>query len=305
MGGRYVPPARRSQGQSKDTSSTKEPTINLPRSLEELSLSQPQQKSGGPGSRRRLDWDERPRQDGEFDSAEIHDYYWPGQLAAGFSEEGPTDSHRPTQSTLNDSHKHKGELTYIRLFPDANPRWDSDNIIFAHTSINILPGYTEAFANAEDVAAADVDLTTQPQGKQSASEFIQSTSTSESKTSPPPTTTTPPISHPIAVFTQTYPERGSNSSVYFRFTGWYQLRTVDFLHPNSPDLTRMMQQKWDIKDRRGKDVRREKSAWAKSMALRWAVCKFEKLEVQDEAPAIQVMQEEDELEDGDQENLLK
>ncbi|CAF9927921.1 MAG: hypothetical protein GOMPHAMPRED_004548 [Gomphillus americanus] len=392
MGGRYVPPARRgqeqSEEQSQDTSSsspTKESsTTNLPiRSLEQLSLTQPQsRREGPPGPRRNryCNWTDqpRPRLDGEFTSEEIYRYYWPTtatststttttnilEATTATTEEGPTPKQ---QSTLNDSELHKGQLTYIRLFPGANPRWDSDCIIFAHTSIEILPGYVEAFAGAEDAAAAgdggDMDgistaETTRgrlPRGRQSAVEFIQGTTVSSSsendnvtgKTNIPssslpetdenpaitqtgdrqstlelnqsttdsseennttnndhnkdattslpsttPSNTTPLLTHPIAVFTQTHPPRSGSSSIYFRFTGWYHLRNIDFLHPGSADLTRMMQQKWEhVKDRRGRDVQREKSAWAKSMSQRWAVCKFE--EIQGEAlllpPAIQMI----------------
>ena len=89
---------------------------------------------------------------------------------------------------------------------------------------------------------------------------------------------------PIAVFEQT----GQRRLNLFRFLGWYNLAQLAFLQPKSPKLVKMLAQKWDIRDKYGKlkDVKCEKSAWTRSMAMRWTVIKMSKMGEQPEPPAI-------------------
>lgn len=47
------------------------------------------------------------------------------------------------RSTLNNSGENPQELAYVILFHGANPRWEDDRILFAHTQIELLPGYGE------------------------------------------------------------------------------------------------------------------------------------------------------------------
>ena len=56
----------------------------------------------------------------------------------------PLDANKHTASTarergtLNDSAEKPNELAYIVLYPGANPRWESDGIIFVKTSLDFL-----------------------------------------------------------------------------------------------------------------------------------------------------------------------
>lgn len=75
-----------------------------------------------------------------FLHADIHDHYWAPQTTDG-------DQNSPTpfiatmhHSTLNSSALDRDKLTYVMLFKHANPRWNSDGIIFVKSSLHLLPG---------------------------------------------------------------------------------------------------------------------------------------------------------------------
>ncbi|KAK8072168.1 hypothetical protein PG996_005516 [Apiospora saccharicola] len=95
----------------------------------------------------------------------------------------------------------------------------------------------------------------------------------------------PPIDYvpnphaPIAVFEEI-------RSGQFKFTGWHSVARVSVLAPNSEGLARMLQQKWERRDRFGNvmPVQRSPEQWSGSLAHQWAVVKFEKL-APDVAPA--------------------
>ncbi|KAK7962561.1 uncharacterized protein PG986_003386 [Apiospora aurea] len=100
----------------------------------------------------------------------------------------------------------------------------------------------------------------------------------------PPLEFVPGQHAPIAVFEQT-------GTVEFRFAGWYSVARVSVLAPHSSDLVRMLQQKWERRDRWGNVVtkKRDPSGWRTSLVHQWAVVKFEKLapEVAPAAPTIE------------------
>ena len=66
-----------------------------------------------------------------YSDKEIDRYFWPGEdLKAALVEKS---------KTLHDSASTPGVLTYVLLFNDANPRWESDGIIFTKSSLHLLP----------------------------------------------------------------------------------------------------------------------------------------------------------------------
>lgn len=127
---RYVPPAlrRRDDDQEREDaaagvndSTTTNNTDDASRSLEALALSHNKQKYTG-ALRYTVD--------------EVHEYFRPAYVI-----NNPASSFKPCPpSTLNNSVGHEDELGYIILFPDANPRWESDCIIYAKSNMELLPG---------------------------------------------------------------------------------------------------------------------------------------------------------------------
>jgi len=87
------------------------------------------------------------------------------------------------------------------------------------------------------------------------------------------------------------------------FTGDYRIMRIARLAPHSPELVKMLEQKWEPpKNKWGKPVRaktRDPAAWEASMKQAWAVVKFEKdrdatMEVGE--PDIKLREEEEEEE---------
>lgn len=218
------------------------------------------------------------------------------------------------RSTLNDSKEHPKELSYIILFPGANPRWKPDRIIFAKTNISILPGYkkfkaaldeeTKQAASAAEAGTSEKDATngTTPQdpsqpSNDSANPLQPATPDQpsaanyvnielENPTAPPAPATapsdesTPTNTRPIPVFLDLafkYTPRK------YCFHGYFTPARVDFLKPGSPELVRMLEQKFTQPSSRGghrgrgrgqqapRQRERDPAAWKKSLDLEWAV----------------------------------
>ncbi|KAK8061397.1 hypothetical protein PG994_007763 [Apiospora phragmitis] len=95
----------------------------------------------------------------------------------------------------------------------------------------------------------------------------------------PPLNYVPSPHAPIAVFEEAMFGE-------FRFARWHSVARVSILAPHSPDLVRMLQQKWERQDCWGNVVtrKRDPSGWRTPLNYQWAVVKFEKL-AQDDAPA--------------------
>lgn len=275
MASRYIPPAlRRRQQDSKEsesTASTSELTQAdnaLPiRKLEDLKIDGRKHRSTNP----------RAQDPNALALEEIH-IHFSGLLYAAAS-----------RSTLNDSSERQKQLAYVMLFSGANPRWDSEHILFAKTNIDFLPGYEEAFKCITDAEMSvtipnkAVSVSASNKGAAPASsggggETGSSIETLATHRRSPYDVDAPPDSPLIPVFTE-YPHKG-----WFLLSGFYRLQRVSFLHPHSQELARMMAQKWDIRDKYGrpKDVRRSKEAWEESLRVRWAVIKMEKVEDEDQ-----------------------
>ncbi|KAI1417380.1 hypothetical protein F5Y13DRAFT_152676 [Hypoxylon sp. FL1857] len=77
-------------------------------------------------------------------------------------------------STFHDSQKRPGELAYVQLFANANPRWAADHIVFAKSNLKLLPEYNAKKAEhgewkIPDATDATKDGETQAQPTQSTS----------------------------------------------------------------------------------------------------------------------------------------
>lgn len=85
---------------------------------------------------------------------------------------------------------------------------------------------------------------------------------------------------PIAVFRQ---EGSVDRDPGYRFEGWFNIERLAFLEPGSPELIRMLDQKWTKTDRRGNAITetRRPENWRESMRMRWAVIKLAKDEKTD------------------------
>lgn len=74
-----------------------------------------------------------------FHPADINDHYWESQSTHDANVVQPKPGFRTHHGTINASAAHPNELRYVMLFHDANPRWESDGIIFVKSSIRIPP----------------------------------------------------------------------------------------------------------------------------------------------------------------------
>ncbi|KAI0124731.1 hypothetical protein BJ170DRAFT_685610 [Xylariales sp. AK1849] len=274
-------------------------------------------------------------------------------------------------STFHGSAQQPDQLSYMLLFTGANPRWDSDGIVFAKTALSLLPEYAakkaengpwdlptvrrksriegladdnnEGDPNAEasqlleensnglhqdaenapiaahaslssrNGAATGTDLTssstsdTNTQDTDTAPTFEVPTSPSDVNTVPAsdlylknevplfpsrqPIDYTPGHHTPIAVFAERY-QGHKTSKKKFRFEGWYSVARINILAPQSAELVRMQQQKWERRDRFGiimPSRPREIGAWESALGHEWAVVKFEKL-IGDAAPPAPVIE---------------
>ena len=173
---------------------------------------------------------------------------------------GPNSSYptfRKSHSTLNATESEPNRLRYVLLFHNAvrrrpgfrlpslielqHPRWKQDNIIHVKTDLHLLP-------QEADTAASDES----PGGL-----FAQE----------------------IMVFDQS-PDFVSQiaSRARFKFLGFYNLERMQILEPKSPELVRMLEQKWTRTNKwgRSRQIERDSRGWQKSLNHRWAILKFNK-----------------------------
>ena len=176
-----------------------------------------------------------------------------------------------SRSTLNDSilpaGPGLGKLAYIMLFKDANPRWEQDRIIFAKTNISFLPGFEQASNGV--LKQRDESSGQCKDGKNSTLQGH-----AEDQTCGSYDVDVPIDASPIPAFVE-QPRKQT-----FLLAGWFRLEKISFLRPRSPELARMLAQKWDLRDKRGRtrNVRRDKEAWGRSLSVPWAVIKMTKVE---------------------------
>ena len=189
----------------------------------------------------------------------------------------------PLKGTLNASAANPTKLAYIVLFKDANPRWESEGIIFTKSNLNLLEprqANDEATTlNSEEQQDTNATTSDPTQSADQPSTSTPSSPPTELQAEHSPETVANPT--PIAVFAQ---DRGPLSGRSFQFIGWYKVAKLSFLEPRSTDLVQMLEQKWSRQDRRTgavKQKERDASKWEESLGLRWAVMKMEKDEIAD------------------------
>jgi hypothetical protein len=203
MAARYIPPGRRNTGEAHG----QQPTHVTKKT------------SSG---RHEPANDVYPR---SYSAGDIYNYFGNGR-----------DNSQHNISTLHPSAAHPDSLAFVLLFPGANPRWASDNILFVKSNLDLIRTSTED--SSDEVEAA---------GK---------------------------LPEAVAIFEQTH----HSLSAKFVFIGWYKVTHVHFISPRSPDLVRMLAQKWTKRDRDGNvsQIERQGESWTRSLNLHWAVVKFEK-----------------------------
>lgn len=301
---------------------------------------------GGFGRGRGRGWSTRPALVDASDLyhySDIESHFWPGK------EDTSVTTNR---STFNDSNSRIDQLAYIMLYKNANPRWESDQIVFGKSNLQRLPDYqsqTEgkegyfpklikksiadpghsepslAEENVPNIASGvEGDLATKDEpkpleaqqdpisaskenimdgnGGEEASSPAQQMPDDDSEMAPgshqslgskgnarklvsiPPMDYLPRPHAPIAVFEEV-------RSNLFKFAGWHSVACVSILAPHSKSLVRMLQQKWQRRDRLGNfmPVQRSPEQWSASLAHQWAVVKFEKL-APDVAPAAPIIE---------------
>ncbi|KAJ2980076.1 hypothetical protein NUW58_g7042 [Xylaria curta] len=85
---------------------------------------------------------------------------------------------------------------------------------------------------------------------------------------------------PIAIFEEQQvpgPRKGGIRGL-FAFKGWFKISWINIVAPHSAELVIMLQQKWERKDRFGHAIpskSRDVSAWNASLAVEWAVIRFQ------------------------------
>ncbi|KAE9974716.1 hypothetical protein EG328_003673 [Venturia inaequalis] len=236
---------------------------------------------------------------------DIQHHFWKSESdgMTGFGE----------HATLNNAADHKDGLAYILLFRGANPRWQSDKIIFVKSNLDLLPDYYERTDEwidqyprdiiEKNVAAEpapttsrmmtrDVRLELEDEEKAKASEPTEATEQPKKPSKPsltelvpiPPLDYTPSVRRPIAVFEQI---GGRQSGESFKFAGWFELQHVAIIAPYSEALKRLLAQKWQSEvDKNGEVIirPRDENRWRDSFEQEWAVVKFYPLQESDEAP---------------------
>lgn len=154
-------------------------------------------------------------------------------------EDDENDPSQKEHSTLNASAETPDQLSHVILFAGANPRWAIDKIIFVKSNVELVEPYSKV--NEKKPDSGNIP------------------------------------DKPIAVFEQR-PGPGGQHGRTIKFTGWFRIENVDILKPNSPELVRMLEQKWRSAkpDRSGnyKYRQRDASAWQASLSHTWAVLKL-------------------------------
>ncbi|KAI7545579.1 hypothetical protein KC331_g6133 [Hortaea werneckii] len=212
---------------------------------------------------------------------EVRNYFWP------LDENGERHISDTLSRTLHDSSTSPGRLAYVFLFNQANPRWESDYIIYTKSNLDLLPAELADELEASPDDAARSATSPQPkagdtvdQAKHEAKQhtFPQRSHTKSEASWPSNKGDISKDSNgPIAIFKQVQRSKEQRTHA-FNFEGWFKIERLAFLEPQSPELIRMLQQKWQKTDRFGNVVqrKRDEKGWQESLSQRWAVIKFAK-----------------------------
>ncbi|KIW68370.1 hypothetical protein PV04_04323 [Phialophora macrospora] len=304
MANRYIPPALRAQGQRRDDAIASRAESSS-RSISALPVSTDLRGNNSasiPGDTtssnpRGGSYNTRPHprkshqapEEELYSTGEIQHYFWP-------QDDARSGAGNRKSKTLHDSAATPGALAYVLLFKDANPRWETDGIIYTKSSLELLPAQSAnrvddpptltpgiEVEDGESIATPPAQASNKTSGETETPELIKEdhtlTATSASEGVPG---TEAKERHPIAVFTQVRRppyEPDSTKIRTFRFTGYFKIANLQFLQPRSPELLRMLEQKWTFTNPRTGHVRhkqRDAKGWEESLKLKWAVVKFEK-----------------------------
>ncbi|OJD40412.1 30s ribosomal protein s16 [Diplodia corticola] len=203
---------------------------------------------------------------------DVHEYYWPPvELDAG---EGMRST---VHSTLNSSTSEPDKLKYIMLFQEANPRWETDHLIYMSRRTCITSPEARSLPRK-----GRVEDSVEPAPPLSSDEPYSPTHTPD---------LTDYLLEPIAIFEQAGSRNGG-----FRFIGYHKIIRLQFLEPRSADLMRMLEQKFSVTNKFGRVSQQHRSpaSWKASLEHRWAVMKLEKHEAADKslpAPDVKVNDE--------------
>jgi len=261
MAGRYIPPALRKKNES----------------VEDQLL--PKQEKP----------DSKVSDDDLVSPEEVRNCFWPvDEVSGAFAQNS-------TNKTLHDSAATPGKLAYLFLFNLANPRWETDHIVYSKSNLELLPtdlphepqkesqSATNGVGAAEDRSNRTEPASASPHSPQSIAPDTDGTETTAAKRADTEavamgTSSDASPMAPIAVFRQVKSHQGARS---FTFEGWFKIERLAFLEPRSPELVRMLEQKWTKTDRHGRAVQRARDsrAWEQSLGYRWAVIEFAKDEV--------------------------
>lgn len=215
---------------------------------------------------------------------EVRNYFWP------LDENGERHTSDTLSRTLHDSSASPGRLAYVFLFNQANPRWESDHIIYTKSNLDLLPAELAGKVQASPDDAAGFG--TSPQPKAAAGDAVDLAENGEAtqkavldggRTESGASLALNQgeirkgTAGPIAVFKQVHRSKERRAHA-FKFEGWFKIERLAFLEPQSPELIRMLQQKWQKTDRSGNVVqkKRDEKGWQESLSQRWAVIKFAK-----------------------------
>ena len=223
-----------------------------------------------------------------YDSESIISYYWPSSKKqikdaenGCQNEDGKQDgdsievqnvakSHLKCSKSLHDSEETPGKLTYILLFPNGNPRWEQDRVIFVKSNLELLKPYTskeESIQSSGGANAVEEGMYTESTSHDQpfADRNLVLKPTERSKAGSYSTGNNSP---PIPVFSYC---RTVHTTQLFRLVGHFQVLRVELLEPHSAELERMMLQKWGPVGRRNKPAIRLEEIWEESFSRRWAV----------------------------------
>ncbi|KAF2089456.1 hypothetical protein K490DRAFT_63591 [Saccharata proteae CBS 121410] len=206
----------------------------------------------------------------QYTREDIHEHYWP------LTDDVKLGGHQP--STLNGSAAVPDSLTYVMLFKDSNPRWRSDGIIYVKSNLELLPG---GKPQEKGIAFGFRDWRHEgkPIQRKESAEGSTDASSPEAvnENNADLTPETVESMKPVAVFEQ----KGFSHRSGLEFLGYYRIAALQFLEAKSEELIRMLEQKWSLKDARGRDrkIERDESSWYSSLSRRWAVIKLEKDDV--------------------------
>lgn len=269
MASRYVPPQLRNNSVSSqdESDSATSATANadfsqlLQRSLQDLNIGSANKDAGH-----------------SFD--EIATYYNNDQLEVNFKA-----------LTLHGSITKSHELVYVLLFRNVNPRWESDQIIFAKTNMHILPGYS-AFKASINRGKIISQVEGAKEGSTSVDIPFLGASDERNRTSMKENSAKSAAEEQVAKLTQdnTSPLISVFSDQFYRrftFTGYFRILNIDFLAPERAELIRMLEQKWALTHNSGRGdhysqrietKQRNPEKWAESLGLECAVVKMGKVE---------------------------